>query len=173
MRRALESSLTSLHGRVAPRLAAGVALVCLACPLTIRAQQPAPAPAPALDFSGVLFGNYSYRTDSAAKAAKGGPRTLSHTLSLTAGRHVDHMITRMAAEAVDADLIYYEDYPYAEQPERMTHVWGTNEWVSETIELSEDAMQARIARRSNAVAGRRYLLRSRAGAKRIMAGDDE
>ena len=35
------------------------------------------------------------------------------------------------------------------------------------------AMQARIARRSNAVAGRRYLLRSRAGAKRTMFGDDE
>lgn len=35
------------------------------------------------------------------------------------------------------------------------------------------AMQARIARRSNAVPGRKYLLRSRAGAKRITAGADD
>ena len=39
------------------------------------AQQPAtpsPAPAPALDFSGWVFGSYSLRTDSAAKATLGG-----------------------------------------------------------------------------------------------------
>src|SRR5690349_21718171 len=37
------------------------------------AQQPAAAPiAPTLDFSGVIFGNYQYRTDSAAKAVTGG-----------------------------------------------------------------------------------------------------
>ena len=63
---------------------------------------------------------------------------------LTAGKHVDHVITRLAAERLQADLIYYEDYPYAEQPERMTHVWGSDEWVSETIGLSESALQAKI-----------------------------
>lgn len=74
---------------------------------------------------------------------------------LTAGRHVDHQITRLAAERLDRELLYYEDYPYAEKPERMTHVWGdtvgaartvgaANEWVSETIGLSEDAVQAKI-----------------------------
>lgn len=68
---------------------------------------------------------------------------------LTAGKHVDHVITRMAAEQVETDLIYYEDYPYAEQSERMTHVWertdsASDEWLDETIELSEDAVQARI-----------------------------
>jgi hypothetical protein len=46
-------------------------------------------------------------------------------------------------------VIYYEDYPYAEQPERMAHVWGhadgaAREWVSETVELSEAALQAKI-----------------------------
>ena len=40
---------------------------------TPLAAQQAPAPsAPAIDFSGVLFGNYQYRTDSAAKAQTGG-----------------------------------------------------------------------------------------------------
>ena len=77
---------------------------------------------------------------------------------LTAGKHVDHVITRRAAENVETNLIYYEDYPYAEQPERMTHVWGdtapltdsahridaADDWVSETIELSGEALQAKI-----------------------------
>jgi len=68
---------------------------------------------------------------------------------LTAGQHVDHVITREAAECLDADLIYYEDYPYAEQPDRMTHVWGSAtgaeaEWVSETIGLSKSALNAKI-----------------------------
>jgi LmbE family N-acetylglucosaminyl deacetylase len=63
---------------------------------------------------------------------------------LTAGQHVDHVITREAAERLNAELIYYEDYPYAEQPERMTHVWGTDEWVSESIGLSEAALDAKI-----------------------------
>jgi hypothetical protein len=43
-----------------------------------------------------------------------------------------------------AELIYYEDYPYAEQPERLTHVWGSNEWASESIGLSADALYAKI-----------------------------
>jgi LmbE family N-acetylglucosaminyl deacetylase len=63
---------------------------------------------------------------------------------LTAGQHVDHVITRRAAERLKVELIYYEDYPYAEQPERMTHVWGTDEWVSEAIGLSEAALDAKI-----------------------------
>jgi LmbE family N-acetylglucosaminyl deacetylase len=63
---------------------------------------------------------------------------------LTAGQHVDHVITRRAAERLKVELIYYEDYPYAEQRERMTHVWGTDEWVSEAIGLSEAALDAKI-----------------------------
>ena len=56
--------------------AAGVAIavVCAIAPAIAVAQQ-APAPAvvtPALDFSGVVFGSYTYRTDSAAKAGLGG-----------------------------------------------------------------------------------------------------
>ena len=46
-------------------------------PSLATAQTPAPAPTPvvvtpAFDFSGVLFGSYAYRTDSAAKATAGG-----------------------------------------------------------------------------------------------------
>jgi len=63
---------------------------------------------------------------------------------LTAGGHVDHVITRAAAERLKIDLDYYEDYPYAEQPDRITHVWGAAEWRSEAVELSEGALQAKI-----------------------------
>ena len=63
---------------------------------------------------------------------------------LSAGKHVDHVITRSAAERLRERLLYYEDYPYVEQPERMAHVWGTVEWSSETIGLNEAALQAKI-----------------------------
>ncbi len=63
---------------------------------------------------------------------------------LTAGGHVDHVITRAAAERLKIDLDYYEDYPYAEQPDRLTHVWGAAEWRSEAVELSEAALHAKI-----------------------------
>lgn len=70
-------------------------------------------------------------------------------IPLTAGQHVDHVITRLAAERLNEEAFYYEDYPYAEQPERMTHVWGraegaAREWASEAIGLSEAALQAKI-----------------------------
>src|ERR1044071_9602906 len=56
--------------------AAGVAIAIVrAIAPAIAVAQQAPAPAvvtPALDFSGVVFGSYSYRTDSAAKAGLGG-----------------------------------------------------------------------------------------------------
>jgi LmbE family N-acetylglucosaminyl deacetylase len=65
-------------------------------------------------------------------------------IPLTAGNHIDHVITRLAAERLNEDTLYYEDYPYAEQPERMTHVWGSAEWASESIELSEDALHAKL-----------------------------
>ncbi|HTJ23494.1 MAG TPA: hypothetical protein VL383_13915 [Gemmatimonadaceae bacterium] len=70
MRHDPRSSLARPRPRGAQRVTASLALLCLGFPLTIRAQQPTPPPA--LDFSGVLFGNYSYRTDSAARAGLGG-----------------------------------------------------------------------------------------------------
>jgi len=54
-----------------PRSAAMFALVVMAGPLPLLAQA-TPAPAPAIDFSGVLFGNFQYKTDSAARAQTGG-----------------------------------------------------------------------------------------------------
>ncbi|HEX7019451.1 MAG TPA: hypothetical protein VF159_05555 [Gemmatimonadaceae bacterium] len=53
-------------------------LVALGAPVATRSAQaqapgtPPPPPARTLDFSGLIFGNYQFRTDSAAKAANGG-----------------------------------------------------------------------------------------------------
>ena len=63
---------------------------------------------------------------------------------LTAGHHVDHQIVRAAAERLGGELIYYEDYPYAEDAAKLTHVWGNDEWSPESIALSDEALRAKI-----------------------------
>ena len=55
--------------RRALRASLQLSLLLVATPLAIDAQQPA---APSIDFSGVIFGNFAFRTDSAAKASLGG-----------------------------------------------------------------------------------------------------
>ena len=50
-----------------------LATLCVA-PMSLHSQA-TQAPAPAIDFSGVLFGNFQYRTDSAAKFSTGGKPT--------------------------------------------------------------------------------------------------
>ena len=102
------------------------------------------------DSEAAIFGEVRDREiiDRVAEAVQVRWRQVAHArlvVPLTAGRHVDHVITREAAERLNVELIYYEDYPYAEQPERMMHVWGSGEWESETIGLSEAALQAKIA----------------------------
>lgn len=67
---------------------------------------------------------------------------------LAAGGHVDHQLTRRAAEEQFGrdSLLYYEDYPYARDPEAITAVVGEGEagWEGEIIPLSETAVAARI-----------------------------
>jgi hypothetical protein len=56
------------------RLRTAAFIVALVAATSINAQTPAPTPAPPppFDFSGVIFGNYQYRTDSAARVQTGG-----------------------------------------------------------------------------------------------------
>ncbi len=106
------------------------------------------------DSEEAIFGEVRDREliDRVAEAVQLRARQVANArlvIPLTAGKHVDHVITRLAAEQLRMDAIFYEDYPYAEQPERMTHVWGptadaAREWESETIGLSEAALQAKI-----------------------------
>lgn len=65
---------------------------------------------------------------------------------LTAGGHVDHRIVRQAAEAWGApqgELVYYEDYPYAEQRAQVEMLTERG-WRSELFPLTETSLQAKI-----------------------------
>jgi LmbE family N-acetylglucosaminyl deacetylase len=62
---------------------------------------------------------------------------------LAAGQHVDHVIARAAAERLAWPLIYYEDFPYAEDAVKLDRVWGADDWAFETIELDTEALQAK------------------------------
>ena len=68
---------------------------------------------------------------------------------LTIGHHVDHQLTRLAAERAfpQAQLCYYEDYPYAQKPGALAQVIppGDPTWQATTVPLMEAAIQAKIA----------------------------
>ncbi|MCE7988896.1 MAG: hypothetical protein DYG89_47680 [Caldilinea sp. CFX5] len=68
---------------------------------------------------------------------------------LTIGHHVDHQLTRLAAEQAfpQAALCYYEDYPYAQKPGALAAVVAENNlsWQATTVPLTESAIQAKIA----------------------------
>jgi LmbE family N-acetylglucosaminyl deacetylase len=67
---------------------------------------------------------------------------------LAIGQHVDHVLTRAAAEAAvgQARLYYYEDYPYAQQPGAVAAAIPPSaaQWQSVTIPLTPAALQAKI-----------------------------
>lgn len=68
---------------------------------------------------------------------------------LTIGHHVDHQLTRLAAEQAypPARLCYYEDYPYAQKPNALSGVipGDSQAWQATVLPLSEEAIQAKIA----------------------------
>lgn len=65
---------------------------------------------------------------------------------LGAGHHVDHQLTRRAAEeAFGSDLLYYEDFPYARKRwvrwKAMGRPWA---WRSEVWPAPEEALRAKV-----------------------------
>ncbi|HET7091613.1 MAG TPA: PIG-L family deacetylase [Anaerolineae bacterium] len=64
---------------------------------------------------------------------------------LMAGHHVDHQIVRTAAESVGRSLIYYEDYPYAETPEKLEAVLRSGSWAPELVPLTDEAIEVKAA----------------------------
>lgn len=61
---------------------------------------------------------------------------------LTLGGHVDHQLTRMAAEMLDCPLWYYADYPYAVQrPEELAALEASG-WQAHHFPLSPAALEA-------------------------------
>jgi LmbE family N-acetylglucosaminyl deacetylase len=67
---------------------------------------------------------------------------------LTIGNHVDHQLTRLAAEKCFANkLLYYEEYPYVQRLGGVTAVIPPNDphWQAQTIPLTAAALQTKIA----------------------------
>jgi LmbE family N-acetylglucosaminyl deacetylase len=68
---------------------------------------------------------------------------------LTVGGHVDHRLVRQAAEVWDAptgELVFYEDYPYAEQPGALLAIVGDGSWWrAEGVSLTEQALAIKTA----------------------------
>ncbi len=66
---------------------------------------------------------------------------------LTLGHHVDHQLTRLAAEqAAGAALCYYEDYPYAQQPGALDEVIPADDpgWQAAVVPLTEAHLQTKV-----------------------------
>lgn len=64
---------------------------------------------------------------------------------LTVGHHVDHQIVRRAAEASGHGLVYYEDYPYAQDLQALEAVVAGDCYRPEPVLLSPEALEARIS----------------------------
>jgi LmbE family N-acetylglucosaminyl deacetylase len=73
---------------------------------------------------------------------------------LTVGNHVDHQLTRLAAERAfdptnysQGKLLYYEDYPYAQQPGKLDRILAQDNgrWLAEVVALDDVALRARYA----------------------------
>jgi len=107
---------------------------------------------PLYDSEAAIFGSIREAeiTDRVAEALRSkiaaiqsSGSTVKIFVPLTAGQHVDHLIARAAAERLDQPVIYYEDFPYAEDTTKLQPVWGDDEWRPESIELSAEALQAK------------------------------
>lgn len=77
------------------------------------------------------------------------PRHGQLYIPLTIGHHVDHQLTRTAAELAFPlnTLCYYEDYPYAQKPNALAQVIPANStnWQATVIALDEAAIVAKMA----------------------------
>jgi LmbE family N-acetylglucosaminyl deacetylase len=74
------------------------------------------------------------------------PRDATVYLPLTAGHHVDHQIVRAAGEqwAGPRQVIYYEEYPYAEKPKEVMRAVGGDTLQAQLIELDEAALFSKV-----------------------------
>lgn len=66
---------------------------------------------------------------------------------LTVGHHVDHLIVRAAAEeACDSRLFYYEDYPYAQERDKLAQAVAAEPNALEpmVVAVGDDALAAKI-----------------------------
>ncbi|MEA3375538.1 MAG: PIG-L family deacetylase [Chloroflexota bacterium] len=64
---------------------------------------------------------------------------------LGVGGHVDHRIVRRAAEASGHPLTYYEDFPYARDPQALEAALTHGRWQPECVPLSRRALEVKAA----------------------------
>lgn len=62
---------------------------------------------------------------------------------LGAGHHVDHQLVRAVAESLDRQLIYYEEYPYVETPQKLEAILNMGRWSPELVRLGDAAIRAK------------------------------
>lgn len=82
-----------------------------------------------------------------AQRLDGLPRHGRLIAPLTVGHHVDHQITRQAAErCFGSSIAYYEDYPYAATEGALEQVIPPDavDWLAEVVPLPEAALQAKF-----------------------------
>jgi LmbE family N-acetylglucosaminyl deacetylase len=58
---------------------------------------------------------------------------------------VDHRIVRRAGEASGQPLAYYEEFPYAQDPQAVRAALGEGQWRAAPVPLSEKGLEAKIA----------------------------
>lgn len=63
---------------------------------------------------------------------------------LAVGHHVDHQVVRRAVEGLEG-VVYYEDYPYAEQPEALEMVLTGGQWQADLVSLSQEALETKLS----------------------------
>lgn len=61
---------------------------------------------------------------------------------LAVGGHMDHRLTRMAAEAVKTPLWFYADYPYIMRAEEDLNNYLNPEWKTSHFQITEPALSA-------------------------------
>ncbi len=74
------------------------------------------------------------------------PTAVQIIAPLTVGNHVDHQLTRLAAErAFGNDLLYYEEFPYVQERNAVEKIIGKmGEWKPITIPLSKADWTAKV-----------------------------
>ena len=64
---------------------------------------------------------------------------------LGVGHHVDHQIVRRAAERCGCVPVYYEDFPYAEEPQALQEALLSGPWQAEVAPISAEALEAKLS----------------------------
>ena len=84
--------------------------------------------------------------DALAEQMKALPPADQIIVPLGAGHHVDHQLTRAAAERAFDNLLYYEDYPYVQRDAGAVAQLTTPSaaWQPVHISLPEEAVAARL-----------------------------